>query len=196
MTFPKPRKLFLSLLIVMFSHSAFALKQFHFREGVVTGDYDGVISNQINSPTLFDLELEFFETNKESWFLNTTYAMDFDTSTIDYSYNGGGMRYYLFNPGMNFEGYSKGTSFLSSPKWRFFVGWQAGLSFAILDKIGTTLQITTWGYDLGAHMGAIAQINKKWGLEFKASYDVTTGFTTVSVGGSTTKAMIGVAYYL
>lgn len=191
-------KLFCILSIVFCCNNVFADKQLHFREGLVRGAYDGVgvISDDLETGTLLDMELEFFTSNRRSWFISTTYAMDFKENVMEYTYLGGGANYYVFSNGMHFDHSVEGRTFKSYPKWRYYVGWQAGISSIVLQRIGEFLQINSFGYDFGGHVGINRKIKDKWGVEFRLSYDVTTGFTTVSVGGWTAKALVGLTYYM
>lgn len=182
------------LFCLIFGFDAMASKQLHFREGMVFGSYDGVISNEMSNPTLLDLELEDFIADRKAWFLNTTIAQNFEENVVEYAFIGGGMNYYA-TKGMLIQTFKDSWGLESIPAIKLYAGWHAGFSFIVLDKIGTFLRINSWGYDVGVHGGIGKQLTKKIGAEFRLSYDVTTGFTTVAVGGWTAKALLGLTYY-
>lgn len=169
--------------------------QIHFREGLIKGSYDGVISNELESQTILDMEYEVFLANRKSYYFRTTLGMDFDKNIIDYSYLGGGMRYYFSSKGMFFNTIKRGTGIQSRPRWRFYVSWAVGTSTVVLQTLGEFLQVNSSTVELGGNIGTIFQIYKNIGIEAQYSFDVSTGFTSISVGGSVHKATLGLTYF-
>jgi hypothetical protein len=194
------KKVFISLFfIALLSSNVLAKngeKQIHFREGIIVGSYDGVISKKLDTKSIFDLEFETFLDNNTSYFLRGMMAMDFENSEIEYQYLGGGMKYYILSKGMYFDTIKKGTGIVSMPRWRFFVGWAIGTSTVTLARFGTLLQSSSSTFEVGGHVGAIYQVWKNVGLELQYSGDASTGFTSISVGGSVHRIMMGLTYYL
>lgn len=169
--------------------------QIHFREGVIIGKYDGVISSDLESQTILDLEYEVFLANTKSYYFRTTMGMDFDKNIINYSYLGGGMRYYFASKGMYFNTIQKGTGIQSRPRWRHYVSWGVGTSSVVLQTLGEFLQVNTSTVELGGNIGTIYQVYKNIGIEAQYSFDVSTGFTSISVGGSVHRATLGLTFF-
>ena len=84
---------------------------------------------------------------------------------------------------------------ISKPKWRFFAGWDFGISQIILEEVGPALTVISTLIDVGGHVGAIYQISKNWGFEGKFGYSFGYGFSTVAVSGSVMSALGGVSFF-
>jgi hypothetical protein len=171
-------------------------KQIHLREGIVLGSYDGVVTSELSTTAIFDLEYEVFLDNTTSYFIRSMMTMDFDKSAVDYQYLGGGMKYYFLSKGMFFNTITKGTGIVSMPRWRFFAGWAIGTSTVRLQDFGELLQVSSSTFEVGGQIGTIYQVWKSLGVELQYSADVSTGFTSVSVGGSVHRIMFGITYFL
>lgn len=168
----------------------------HVRTGYLWGDYSGVISGTVKEATSVDLEFEQVYSNKNSYFFRTTAVFDTEQSIFRHFYLGGGMKYYLGSKAMLIEAESKETIFKVSPRWRFYVGFDLGISHIVLKTFGELLQISTSAYEYGPMLGTIYNVTARLGLELNATVQVSTGFTTVSTGGVTYKGMAGLSYFV
>lgn len=189
----------LSLFVMLISFNVWSKvgnKQIHFREGLVLGSYDGVVTSKLDAQSIFDIEYEVFLNNTTSYFVRAMMTLEFEKSSVEYQYIGGGMKYYFLSKGMYFNNISKGTGIVAMPRWRFFTGWAIGTSTVKLQSFGELLQVSSSTFEVGGHVGTIYQVWKNLGVELQYSADVSTGFTSVSVGGSVHRIMLGLTYFL
>lgn len=145
---------------------------------------------------MIELEFEVVHSNKKSFFLRSSHAFDIEKSIISYRYFGGGMKYYIFSQGLYFERRNNNEVFTSFPKWRFYLGWDVGISHVVLQTIGEILRITTSIYDYGLTSGVIFNTSDKLGIEFNLTTQLSTGFTSVTTGVAVIKVVTGISYFL
>lgn len=167
------------------------------RGGNAFANYDGVTSGELRSMTLIDLEFEVLMDNRKSYFFRTSQAFNLEKTIFDYSYLGAGMKWYVFSKGMYFETTQGSAEYLmTSPKWRFYVGWEFGVAHVTLQTIGEILTIQTSTYDYGGTFGTIYNITQRIGLELNFSAQISTGFTTISTGAAVMRTTVGLSYFL
>lgn len=186
--------LILSILIMWGSHSLAADSQLHIRTGILQGKYWGAQSGEFLVPNTFDAEYEVFLANSRSFLFRSMLAMELTTAKPYYSYSGIGMRYYLASKGMMFDAQDEGVSIISIPKWRYYVGWDFGISTAIVQSLGKVLQIMSTMIDFGGHAGVIYQVDSTFGIEGHVGATTGQGFSSVSVVGVTLRAFVGGTY--
>ena len=170
--------------------------QVHARMGGVYAKYDGVVSGTVENYNMIDLEYEYLFSNKSSYYFRTSEAFDIEKSIFTYSYFGLGMKYYFSSRGLYFEDIDGADIIISSPKWRYYYGWEIGVAHVVLQTIGEFLQINTSSYDYGATVGTIYNLTNKLGLEFNLTTQFSTGFTSISTGAVVAKGTVGLTYFL
>jgi len=190
------RSFALFLLTFVMSSTAFAESesQFHIRIGAIKAVYWGSDSGDFFVPTMLDLEYETFLSNTRSLIFRSMLAMELETAKPYYAYSGAGMRYYLGSKGMLVESQGEGVAISAIPKVRYYIGWDAGISQAIIQSLGRILTVTSTMIDFGGNAGVIYQVDRKFGVEFHAGATSAQGFSSVSVVGVTVRATAGITY--
>lgn len=190
------RSIALFLFVFVLSPSVFAVSesQFHIRFGAIKAVFWGSDSGEFFVPTMLDLEYETFLSNTHSLIFRSMLAMELETAKPYYAYSGAGMRYYLGSKGMLVESQGEGVAISAIPKVRYYAGWDAGVSQAIIQSLGRILQISSTMIDIGGNVGVIYQVDRKFGFEFHAGATSTQGFSSVSVVGVTVRATAGITY--
>lgn len=185
--------LVLSLLLV--SETVLAGNtQIHLRLGYISGSYTGPQEGSFEIPQAVDIEYEIFRANKRSLFFRSILAMEMESAKPMYSYSGFGYHYYFNSKGMQFQLEDEFVGFSAVPRWRYYFGWDAGVSQAIVKSLGKVLQIVSTMLDLGAHVGTTYQIDPSFSLEAQAGISTGQGFSSVSVVGIHARGVLGVAY--
>lgn len=184
---------------ILFSNlNLYALEasQIHARYGGISAAYDGVVSGEIQSLTLFELEYEGINNNHNSFYLRLSESFDSAKSIFNYSYFGGGMKYYFASKALLYEGSDGANILISVPKWRYYVGWEIGIAHVVLQTVGEFLRVSTSSYDYGGVAGSIYNITNRIGVEFNFTTQFSTGFTSISTGAVVYKGSVGLTYFL
>jgi hypothetical protein len=189
--------LFFFLLPVLTIDEVRAAKsQLHVHMGMINGSFSAPNAEPFSvSPNPTNLEIEFFLNNKKSLFARMTVALSMETGKAVYVYSGIGMRYYFKSTGNTVSAAEGGTALSTMPKWRYYYGWDLGVSRMIIAEFGPVLNVTTTMLDFGGHMGIIKQMGKAWGLEVQMGLSFGYGMSNISGTGQTMRVMIGGAYY-
>lgn len=171
--------------------------QFHFRTGMVSGSYSATnVAGSFGVPTSLDFELELFSSARASWVARSIIAHDLSTALLRYAYAGFARRWYLSSTGMSFDSSDNVTSITTTPRWRYYAGADLGVASVIVKTFGTVLTQTSALIDYGGHLGAIYQVSKSTGIEAQFGYTMGLGFSSVSVGGTSTRMLFGLSIYL
>lgn len=180
--------------LLMCSQAYAGNSQIHLRLGHVQGHYTGPQSGGFSIPTSTDLEYEIFLANQRSLIFRTILSMELETSKPFYSYSGTGMRYYFFSKGMQFDLEDEMVSMSATPRWRYYFGWDLGISQVIVKSLGRVLQITSTMVDIGGCIGTTYQIDRSFALEAHLGVTSGQGFSSVSVVGYSARALAGIVY--
>ncbi len=191
-------KYILLILIVSLSlNSAYALSnQIHFAAGMVSGSYEG--GSESYSFTILrslNIEYENIYNSRNSYILKSTLSVNGDTGKMVYYGTFFSRRFYIGPTGMIFDKANSDNSVISSPKWRFYTGWDVGLSQVILRETGQALTVLASLVDLGIHFGTIYQISKRFGVELSVGMSFGYGFSKDTVTGKALKSFLGTSYY-
>lgn len=184
-------------LIVSFAEKTHAsTSQLHAATGMISGSYAGVLTTTFSISQAVNIEYELFKKSTESNFFKTTFAIDPETGKMVYygAFTGG--RYYVYSTGMIFNSSDTKNSVRSVPTWRFYGGWDLGISQVVVENVGASLTVISTLFDMGGHAGMIYQVGNSWGIEAKYGMSYGYGFSTVSVTGTATTAFLGITIYM
>ncbi|MCB9026735.1 MAG: hypothetical protein H6625_10485 [Bdellovibrionaceae bacterium] len=196
--------LFLSVcsLLFLYSHTTLALDlsskyQMHMRMGMFNGSYagSGIETRAWSVPTTLDLELEVFLNRDKSFNLRSIMAMELSTNKVNYTYAGVGQTYYFLSRGKKELKTEKLVKISNVPKWRYYWGWNSGISQVLTIDFGLVLGTYSTTLDVSANTGFIYQLGENIGLEGQMGMGLGYGFSTVTVTGTTMRALVGIAYY-
>ena len=172
--------------------------QAHARLGLLSGSYSGpgVDQRGFSTPTTVDIEFEVFLGKSESFNLRAIMAMELDTNRVNYTYAGVGKVYYLHSRGRFVLKKEKKVQVTNTPKIRYYWGWNGGVAQVLVIPYGLVLATYSSVFDISANGGMIYQISPKMGLEFRLGLGMSYGFSTVTVTGTTVRALLGVTYFM
>ena len=169
--------------------------QFHFRTGMVSGNFGGAVSGSFSVTNSMDFDYEIFSATKRSWVLRSIMAYDLTEARLMYAYTGVGRRFYIKSNGMMFDDAQGGNRVSAVPKMRYYLGFDAGISQVVVKTFGTVLQASSALLDLGGHAGLIYQVSKAVGVDAQFGYTIGQGFSSVTVGAKTMRVLLGVSYF-
>ncbi len=170
--------------------------QAHVRTGILTGDYNGAFKGNWDVGNAFDLEYEFFVANDGAFLFRFIQALDMPDSTPFYTYAGFGFRHYFKSGKGTFnEQESNGIYISVKPKYRFYGGIDAGVAQVIVKSFGPNVQSVANMIDANLNLGAIYQINDKFGLEAQVGYSGGFGISSTPTNGSTERYFLGGTYF-
>ncbi len=167
----------------------------HFRGGYITGKYYGPQDGGFEVPNALDLEYEVALSSQRSVIMRSMIAMQLETSKVLYTYSGSGMRYYFASKGMQVETEDEHVAFSSIPKWRYYWGWDAGVSTVVVQSLGKVLQVSSTMVDIGVNLGTAYQIDRKFAVELHTGVTNGQGFSSVSVFGYSIRVFGGMIYH-
>ena len=199
------RRLKFILAMLFYAASAQAENGIHdsqmsLRTGMVSAGFSGSGNGAVGSFSVFtsmDLEYEKFTGPKSSYLIRTIFAFDQAQGRVMYSYAGFGRRFYFGSSrGPSYE-VGEGTELVSYfPGFRFFAGFDAGLSRVVVDIRGTVYESASALFDFGGHMGIAYPLTRNVSMTGQLGYSYGYGFSSVSVGATIMKALLGVSIYL
>lgn len=174
--------------------------EIHIRMGMLDGNYPLAslhVDDSFSVSNSLDAEIEHFTSTRSSWILRTMFAYDLSKAQMMYAYTGIGKRWYFWSDGMEFGASDGDSSVTTSVKRRYYVTAEAGLAEVLVETIGSpsVLDISTADYEIGANVGVIQQMSRNWGLEAQVGYGYGFGFSSVAVGGTILRVLLGVAVY-
>ncbi|MBC7692645.1 MAG: hypothetical protein H7222_12865 [Methylotenera sp.] len=180
--------------------SLFKGAQFHFRTGPLSATLSGKAAEVsggrgFSVSNTIDLDGEVFTSSRDSYVIRGILAHDLASAQTMYAYMGVGRRFYLWSNGMVVETMEKGTSVTSVPKWRYYVGADAGFARVVAFNYGPVLEVASTLIDIGVHGGAIYQMTKSLGIDLHLGKSMGFGFSSVTVGCSTTRMFLGLSYF-
>jgi len=169
--------------------------QLHTSIGIINGTYAGATSNSFSISQSLNMEYEVFYNTNTAYVARAQVAIDPTTGKMVYYGGFLGQRHYFKSTGMIFDHATQDTTIRSIPKWRFYGGWDVGISQVVVAEVGPALTALSTMLDFGGHVGTIYQLGKTWGLDMQFGYSYGYGFSTVSVTGTAIKLWFGGAYY-
>ena len=191
------KRLNLILFILFFHglHFAHAMQsQVHLRTGLLNGSYDGIFEGEFDISAAMDVDYEFFVSNDTTGLFRFIQGLDSDSRPF-YTYAGAGMRYYWRSKGMYTEQQDVGMFISSRPRLRFYVGGDLGVSQVIVKSFGPNVQSVANMTDIGANIGAIRQLNDRFGLEAHLGFSYGYGLSSTPTNGNTTRVFVGASYF-
>lgn len=192
--------LFISLASVAMKASEVGnISEIHARTGMVNGKFVGPTvesSGSFSVLTTLDVEYEKHTQTQQSYLLRGIIAYDQKTALMDYFYAGIGGRYYFQSQGRPLVDTYANDMIRSIPRWRFYGGWDAGLSQVLVITRGPVFQTYSTLFDVGVNGGAIYQLSDRVGLDFQLGYSFGYGFSSVAVVGNTVRALFGATFFL
>ena len=171
--------------------------QLHIRTGVIQGAYSGasIESRSFMVPTSVDLEVEAFVDRDEAFTLRAIMAMEMSNNRVNYTYAGAGKTYYLGARGRKELKSEKAVQISMIPKTRYYWGYSAGIAQVLAIPFGLVLSAYSTTIDASVGSGVIYQITPNMGIEGHFGIGMGYGFSTVTVTGTTMRALVGVTYF-
>ncbi len=198
MILKKQHKLFILFLLLISTSSCFAaVGQIHAHLGFIEATY---VSKQypgkkVDGAEVLNIEYELFANSKRSNLFKSTLGLDRTSGRLVYYGSFFGSRFYLKSSGPIYEIVNQETYIKSSPKWKFFIGWDFGLSQTILSEVGDALTVISTLFDFGVHGGVAYQVTKDWAIEAKVATSYGYGFSVDPVTGMQYHGLIGFSLY-
>ena len=193
------KRLSLILFSLVMANVALALdirkSQFHLRTGLVNGKYSGTFDGDFSVTSALDLEFEFFLGHDGALIFRFTQAMDSPDSRPFYTFAGSGYRYYWRSRGMYSMQQTEGLMIESLPKFRMYVGGDAGIAQVLVRSFGPNVQSVANMFELGVNVGAIYQVSRRFGVEGQAGATLGYGISSTPTNGSTNRVLLGASYY-
>jgi uncharacterized protein YfiM (DUF2279 family) len=188
-------RLKLLLLSLFFcAHAQAATSELQVRTGLVVSNYSGPVEGTMIAPATIDVEYGVFQSNRRSVNFRLTFATSLPDVKGEYLSAGAGQRFFFGAKGASYEGEGAGVRVSVSPKWRTYVGYDAGLTQMIVKSFGKTIQITSSLIEASANVGCIYQIDEKLGIGAQASAGMGFGFSSVAVMAVNGRLLTGVSY--
>lgn len=183
---------FISSLFI--SQNIFAYQsQLHINTGMFKGSYKSDESRSFSSVQSFHAEYEIFKDSRNAHIFHTTMVTGSSGKMDFYSANYG-RRYYFNSTATITENFDPENSIKSMPKWRYYGGWDVGVSQVLLKDTGAISVVGTM-VDIGGHIGATYQFNRDWGFDMQAAAIYDYGFAAVSISGMSQKVLLGITYF-
>jgi hypothetical protein len=150
-------------------------------------------NGSISDPAL-SFEYERFSTNKDSYYLRTTFA--YGSTQLRYEYVGLGKRHYFLSDGTGYDATDAGSRVSKAPQWRYYLGGDFGLSSGLIKvQDGGVLSINAGQISLNPSIGAIYQANKVLGIELQAGIGIGFGITDVDASSFGEHVSLGVSWF-
>ena len=172
--------------------------QLHFKMGMVNstlGTSIGVEGGNFAVVPSFDVEYETFLTSRKSYVLRSIMALDMASTVTRYLFAGVGQRLYVNGRGSQMIAVTPDLSIIMQPKFRYYLGWDAGVSTAVVNVLTASLQSVTTAIDGGGVAGALYQISDNFTFDSSITMSYAFGFSAVPATGMIMKIFFGGAYY-
>jgi hypothetical protein len=144
-----------------------------------------------------DAEYEIFSAStKSSFLLQGTLGYNSSQGQIPYANMGVGWRYYFKSVGMAYDMTNGGDHLASVPTWRYYADLNVGFTDIIAKTVTSVLSINSSLLEGGANIGAIYQISRNMGIDARLGMSYGMGFSSIALGGTTTKIFLGVSCFL
>jgi len=172
--------------------------QFHIKLGMVNsslGTSIGVEGGNFAVVPSFDFEYETFVTSRRSYVLRSTMALDMASTVTRYLFAGIGQRVYMNSRGSQMIAVTPDISIIMQPKFRYYLGWDAGVSTAVVSVLTASLQSVTTAIDGGGVAGVLYQISDNFTFDASMTMSYAFGFSAVPATGLIMKMFFGGAYY-
>lgn len=172
--------------------------QIHLRTGMVTSSLGTSVGSEGGAFSVmpsFDAEYERFVSDQKSFLYRGTLALEMATTVTRYLYFGVGQRYYVNSRGSALRAITPDVTVTVQPNFRYYFGWDAGMSQIVVNVLTASLQSFTTAVDLGGVGGAIYQISENIGLEAQMAVSYAYGFSSVPATGMVMKGFGGLTYY-
>jgi len=168
--------------------------QLNTRLGIVSGRYTGPVEGNFFVPNAIDVEFCLFLKPHKTINFRSLLALELPEAKPFYTYAGIGIRHYLGSSGLSFNRSENGFNLSSIPTKRYYIGYDIGISQAIVKSYGTVLQAVSLMLDVGVTAGATYQINGRLGIDLSVGASAAFGFSSVGSVGAIWRAMIGTTY--
>ena len=164
----------------------------------MSAQFNGLGNNAngaISVPNSLDLEYELIRSRNLSFLFRTIIAFDLKTGVLPYAYTGVGARYYLWSDSRGYDHAQEGIQIKKSPTFRIYLGPELGLSQVVIKQYTPVVQTTSALLEAGGNLGLIYQLSSVIGLETQVGYSLGFGVSTITVGASLLKALVGLNFY-
>ena len=168
----------------------------HVLLGNVSGSFTGDSEGEFSISQALNTEIEFLYNPKTSFILRNILAIDQSTSKNIYNLTSIGQRYYWKGVTAPTEIIDvDGSKYSILPKQRYYIGYDVGVSQVVVTSLGPILDAVSTMVDVGVNAGGMYQLTDKWAIEAQAAFTRTQGFSAISVTGTTTRLMAGLAFF-
>lgn len=168
----------------------------HLLVGNVSGSFSGDSKGQFSISQALNTEIEFLYNPRTSFILRNILAIDQATSKNVYNLTSVGQRYYWKGVTAPIEIIDvDGSKYSILPKQRYYIGYDVGVSQVVVTSLGPILDAVSTMVDVGVNLGGMYQLTEKWAIEGQAAFTRTQGFSSISVTGTTTRLMAGMAFF-
>ncbi|MBL6990187.1 MAG: hypothetical protein ISR65_10435 [Bacteriovoracaceae bacterium] len=188
--------IFYVVMTINRAHAGLQGAQLHTIFGMTSGSYS-YVSNKVNFSIMntINIEAEIFLDSKKSFFVKFVQAYDLTESLLRYYAAYVGTKLYVFSSGKIFTKTDGKTLVVSTPRWRFYVGWDLGVGSLLLDKRGVAVILYGTALEIGANVGAIWQTWKTFGLEATGGMSYGLSLSSYSFSGTNIRLYAGGVYY-
>jgi hypothetical protein len=162
---------------------------------MLSGSFSGAATGSLSVSNTLDAEYEIFQASKRSFTIRGILAQDLSSQQTKYSYIGMGKRYYFKSKGNSFISASESAQITSQPKWRYYAGGDVGVAHVLVRTFGDVLSATGSVIDFGVHVGTIMQTSKNFGIEAQFGYTMGFGISSISIGSTTMRFLLGGAFF-
>jgi hypothetical protein len=168
--------------------------QIALRSGMVMGSFSGAAQGGFTTLPYIDAEYDLFTSHNRAFAFRGVLAVNMTTGRMDYGYAGVGQRFYFGSNALSFLRIEAGRSVASSPKLKYFAGWDAGFSQVLVAVATKSLQSNATAVEAGAIAGVNWNFMDSVALQTGVSGGFGYGFTNVSVAGMVIKGFLGVLF--
>ncbi len=164
------------------------------RSGMIMGGVSGGegLQGTVTTIPYLDCEYDLLVSSRLAFVFRGVMAIDLAENNMNYAYFGSGQRYF-FGSAASFTRSEAGASVSIRPNNNYFVGWDAGVTHMIIDKIGD-LVVSSSAFDGGATAGMNYFVTDQIAANFGASVSYVFGFSSISVSGIVFKFFGGVSF--
>jgi hypothetical protein len=168
--------------------------EFAFRVGPLFENSNHPISSNKLVATTLELEYSLYRSNVKALVFRYTLANDFASGKTYYSGVAVGPRYFFDSQAYRSDTNDNGIHLEIVPDWRYFWGFDFGVSQILVTNAGSSLQTTNTDLTASASIGITRQIADEWNVQGILGLGTGYGLSSLKVLEFTARALVGVGY--